>query len=265
MKRGTIKHPKVDRLMAELGVNRREAIGLLHMLWDWAGDYAVQGDIGRWDDAAIANAVEWPASDALNLVAKLTVSGWLDRCLIHRLVIHDWQDHCESWVHKRLKRKLLAFVQPTAACPSPSPSLSPNENATAFSPPTADEAADQRRMNPSWSKVSGWKEISDEDRGRWKSAYPACDLDRQLAAMNEWLLANPEKAHKTRWRRFITNWLSRSQDRGGDMGASVKPVSQQVRKQADYALNRTAEYIAEQDRHAAEVKAERARKAGATT
>lgn len=72
-----------------------------------------------------------------------------------------------------------------------------------------------------WSVEAGWNGITDADRDSWKSAYPACDLDRQLAAMGEWLKANPEKARKSNWRRFVTNWLSKSQDRGGD--APAKP------------------------------------------
>lgn len=71
-----------------------------------------------------------------------------------------------------------------------------------------------------WSSSSGWTGITDEHRQRWAEAYPACNLDRQLAAMDTWLRANPAKARKSRWEKFITNWLSRSQDRGGDVGSA---------------------------------------------
>lgn len=67
-----------------------------------------------------------------------------------------------------------------------------------------------------WTKLAGWSEITQDDMTAWREAYPACDIDRQLRDMHEWLKANPEKAHKSRWRRFITNWLRRSQERGGD-------------------------------------------------
>ena len=70
----------------------------------------------------------------------------------------------------------------------------------------------------SWTSSSGWTGITESDKASWKMAYPACDLDRQLAAMSEWLKANPEKSRKSRWRMFVTNWLGRSQDRGGDRG-----------------------------------------------
>lgn len=68
-----------------------------------------------------------------------------------------------------------------------------------------------------WSKTNGFQNITLKDRADWSVAYPACNLDRQFAAMNEWLISNPKKAVKSNWRQFVTNWLSRSQDRGGDM------------------------------------------------
>lgn len=67
-----------------------------------------------------------------------------------------------------------------------------------------------------WSPSESWVGISDADRQAWAVAYPACDIGRQLAAMEQWLLANPAKAKKSAWRRFVTTWMGRSQDRGGD-------------------------------------------------
>lgn len=67
-----------------------------------------------------------------------------------------------------------------------------------------------------WTPEAEWTGITDEDRAKLAKAYPACDLDRQLAAMTMWLLANPAEARKSKWFRFITNWLSRSQEKGGD-------------------------------------------------
>lgn len=59
-----------------------------------------------------------------------------------------------------------------------------------------------------------WEGITIEDKSGWLAAYPACDIEVELYKMREWLLANPEKKKKN-YRRFITNWLSRTQDKGG--------------------------------------------------
>jgi hypothetical protein len=57
--------------------------------------------------------------------------------------------------------------------------------------------------------------ITEKHLTRWKETYPACDIERELRKMREWLLSNRAKGHKSNWARFITNWLSRSQDKGG--------------------------------------------------
>ena len=67
----------------------------------------------------------------------------------------------------------------------------------------------------SWSADAGWGGITPQDRAEWAAAYPACDLDTELARATAWLRANPTKAHKSSWRKFVVGWLSRSQDRGG--------------------------------------------------
>ena len=68
-----------------------------------------------------------------------------------------------------------------------------------------------------WSTAGGWEGITEQDQADWRTAYPACDIQRQLAAMTQWLKANPSKSKKKLWRKFITNWLSRTQERGGDI------------------------------------------------
>ena len=67
----------------------------------------------------------------------------------------------------------------------------------------------------SWSADAGWQGITDADRQDWRLAYPACDVAGELLRATSWLKANPTKAHKSNWRRFVVSWLTRSQDRGG--------------------------------------------------
>jgi hypothetical protein len=68
-----------------------------------------------------------------------------------------------------------------------------------------------------WEPAAGWSGIDPGRLDRWAKAYPACDITRQLAAMSAWLAANPARARKSNYERFITNWLAREQDKGGDM------------------------------------------------
>ncbi|NIO43375.1 MAG: hypothetical protein GTO41_26420, partial [Burkholderiales bacterium] len=61
-----------------------------------------------------------------------------------------------------------------------------------------------------------WLNIKVEDKSGWLAAFPACDIELELCKMREWLLANPVKRKKN-YRRFITNWLAKTQDRGGSV------------------------------------------------
>jgi hypothetical protein len=49
----------------------------------------------------------------------------------------------------------------------------------------------------------------------WAAAYPGAVLDRELAKATAWLRANPKRAGRRNWRRFIVGWLQRCQDKGG--------------------------------------------------
>lgn len=62
--------------------------------------------------------------------------------------------------------------------------------------------------------------INKEDIAGWRKAYPACDIEIELLKMKEWIISNwaSGKGKKKNWRRFITNWLSKQQDRGGTKG-----------------------------------------------
>lgn len=59
-------------------------------------------------------------------------------------------------------------------------------------------------------------QIFQKDISEWQELYPAVDIMQELRKMKGWCNDNPQK-RKTRSgiRRFIGNWLSREQDKGG--------------------------------------------------
>lgn len=88
------------------------------------------------------------------------------------------------------------------------------------------DIAQTKKSEPKYDRdLMGFHGITDEDRKAWAEAYPACDVGAELRKMVEWCKANPKKAHKSNWRKFIVNWLSRSQDRGGSSTGRA-PVSE---------------------------------------
>jgi hypothetical protein len=57
----------------------------------------------------------------------------------------------------------------------------------------------------------------------WRRAYPACDIELEMARAHAWLLANPAKRPRRSYQRFLVNWLARVQDRGGSrIGGTVR-------------------------------------------
>jgi hypothetical protein len=137
MKRGTPRHPKVFDLAVRLSITPYAAVGLLEMLWHFAAEFCHAGDVGRFQDEAIAKALYWDGTST-KLVSCLIESGWLDECSCHRLRVHDWPDHADQTVERVLEKRKLSFL----ACyehtslklgsnckktsqPSPSPSPSP--------------------------------------------------------------------------------------------------------------------------------------------
>ena len=78
-----------------------------------------------------------------------------------------------------------------------------------------------------WDPVEGWQGITDSDRTAWATAYPAASLTAELAKASEWLRANPTKAKRSNWRKFLTGWLTRCQDGGGtDRGNGRRPADE---------------------------------------
>lgn len=56
--------------------------------------------------------------------------------------------------------------------------------------------------------------ISQKDVEGWKQAYPAINILQELHKMKSWLEANPKNKKSAQGiKRFVINWLSRSQDR----------------------------------------------------
>ena len=137
-----------------------------------------------------------------------------------------WQTQCE--------RNADALTKPCHLEPEPEPE--PKVDTETEKKPNAahsdaSSGPKRTRSKPAdaicWNVSAGWFGIQPADRDAWSKAYPATSVDVELARADQWLRANPEKAHRSKWRRFITGWLSRCQDRGGTKGSQVAPEPQQ--------------------------------------
>jgi len=109
MKRGTPIHPKMQILEEELQVERPTAVGIMELLWQFTAQFAKAGNIGKWSNAHIAQSIYW-RGDPDKLIAALVKSHWIDKNDKHRLIIHDWYEHCEDAVHMALSRATELFA-----------------------------------------------------------------------------------------------------------------------------------------------------------
>lgn len=110
MKSGTETKLKFIKLMNALGLKLWEAGGLLDAMWRFTAHNCPAGDIGRFKNEDIALAIQWDRTTPDVLVEALVENHWLDRSEQHRLIVHDWQDHCEDGVHNNLARKRGFFA-----------------------------------------------------------------------------------------------------------------------------------------------------------
>lgn len=109
MKLNALTHPKTLHLMALLDAPRPTVIGHLELLWAWTGEHAVQGNIGKWPDGAIARACDWMGAPG-TFIEALVQAGLIDAHQEHRYVIHDWREHAPRWVKSKLSTLKLKFA-----------------------------------------------------------------------------------------------------------------------------------------------------------
>ncbi len=118
MKASTPELLKFQKLMRRLKETRRGVIGLLEGLWLATAKNCPQGDIGRFSNEDIAVLVDWEGN-ADELVAALIECRWLDVCAENRLLVHDWDDHCPTYIKGNLKKSEREILTPTSVSQEP--------------------------------------------------------------------------------------------------------------------------------------------------
>jgi DNA-binding Lrp family transcriptional regulator len=71
--------------------------------------------------------------------------------------------------------------------------------------------------------TGAFSNITEKHLRIWSKAYPAVDIATELQRMAAWLIANPTN-RKSNYARFITNWLTRAQDRSPLRSSSGGPL-----------------------------------------
>jgi hypothetical protein len=79
-----------------------------------------------------------------------------------------------------------------------------------------------------------WDGITPDDRSRWGTAYPACNLDIELTKMAEWLRTAGAAGKKRDWRGFVNRWLGRCQRHGGSLDVARAPAPATTDQEREY-------------------------------
>jgi len=71
-------------------------------------------------------------------------------------------------------------------------------------------------------KARQWINLLPYDRAQWEVTCPAVDLDRELAKAANWCVSDP-RGRKANYRKFLNEWMNRSQQNGGSKPNGNRP------------------------------------------
>jgi len=189
------------------------------------------------DDAEMIKAVCRWGGPAPVIRSALMSCGWVD-AVEGGLLIHGWSELNARLIHNWTVGKTGGRPRVTTENPRDTPRVSQTkpirvdkirgeENIREGIPSLA-LTGEPNTVSPSKPKkekfieqlrwVGGdkmWDGIKGSDYEKWQDAYPAVALDTELVKMDQWLQSNPTKAKKKQWRKFVTGWFNRAQEKGG--------------------------------------------------
>lgn len=243
-------HPKVVRISSALDADTLRTVGGLWSVWSLFDLHSTDGKLVGYTTEVVDSLIGWPG-----FAAAMERVGWLESCVIDdapslvapRFDAHNGQSakrRAQEAERKRLVRKASASDadkngireekrrEESINTPLPPRGRENGEAEMSNDEGSGDEfqlgglepavSAKKKKGGAgegelSWSAETGWVGFTADLMGELDAAYPACNIRRQFLAMEQWLKANPGRAVKSNWRRFVNNWLRREQDRGGDL------------------------------------------------
>lgn len=85
------------------------AMGLMEALWHVTAQHAPRGDIGKLCDQDISDEM-FHGGDAGELIRAFVKARLVDEDPMHRLLVHNWSKHADTYVHAQLAKRTLFFA-----------------------------------------------------------------------------------------------------------------------------------------------------------
>lgn len=102
-------NPKFVRFKTILKVNKSCALGYLEALWHFAGHFTPNGNLSKYSVEEIEGWLEWDGEEG-QLIESLVKARWIDRLSNGGLIVHDWDQHCDTYTHTELAKKTELFA-----------------------------------------------------------------------------------------------------------------------------------------------------------
>lgn len=199
--------PEVLAITARMGWDDADlTVGKLFRVWRWFDQQTTNGNA-----VGVTSALLDRIAGVSGFAQAMQSVGWLI-VLDTGLELPNFEKHNGATAKARAQTaKRVANHRASDGCNAES-------NAATVTAPLAREEKRREERNTSASTAAafdadtGHFQIPDLLMQQWRGAYPALSLDVELSKASAWLIANP-KNRKSNYARFLTNWLSKAQDR----------------------------------------------------
>jgi hypothetical protein len=262
VEKATPGKPEVMAIADELGIHINHAFGLCVRFWGWCDDQMTDGHARR-----VTNVTLDAYFSHAGFATALVNVGWL-RVRNGSLEVPNFDRH----LSESAKNRALSGSRKQRQRSKDVTEMSRSERDECVTreekrreekeedketsslppskPPTASGSTAKVRV--SWSADAGWQGITDTDRQEWFLAFPGAILDQELAKAASWLRANPKRAGRRNWRRFLVNWLQRCQEKGGTVREPSAKAATAPRVDPEFERARAATLAREEARRRAE-------------
>lgn len=196
--------PEVFDISDQLGISSDDAFGKCFRVWCWFDAHTTNG---KTNGIGVSDSLIDRVAGVSGFAKAMHSAGWL-----------DWDGECYAMPnfdsHNGESAKQRALTAKRVA--KHTEKTNAKTNAPSVTTPLAREEKRREEVNPSVShekivfdginfqNINGQYEV-------WKAAYPAVNLEAEMAKAAAWILANP-KNKKSNYARFLNSWFSKAQD-----------------------------------------------------